>query len=212
MQDEPTPSASRGAVPRSPSGLGGLRRPLPVPRMQAFAVGTPSTSSAVPPSRPVQGQVGADGGPGGRDLGIGEPPSAKRKQIETRHQQLSSLRRMEERYKNLAAQPPPSKEAKKTHVHRCNCHRLAMYVLDIRKAISHAEVEWVTFKANNPVAAPDESILYSLVEGRGELIMFGGIQKDMSAIRGARMGNRDNSENDSVSNALYFLTTPCHVV
>ena len=49
--------------------------------MQAFAVGVPSTSNAV------------------RDPG--EPPSAKRKQIEMRQRQLDSLKRMEERYKSL---------------------------------------------------------------------------------------------------------------
>ena len=89
-----------------------------------------------------------------------------------------------------------------------------MYVLDISKAITASEVEWVAFKANNPIQAPEESILYSLVMGRGELIMFGGIQKDMNSIGGGQMapGNREAAENDSVSNALYFLTPPCHVV
>ncbi len=64
----------------SPAGaIGGIRRPMP--RMAAFAVGVPSTSNAF--NDPSQ------------------PPSAKRKQIETRQRQLDSLKRMEERYKNL---------------------------------------------------------------------------------------------------------------
>ena len=49
--------------------------------MQAFAVGVPSGSNST------------------RDPG--EPPSAKRKQIEMRQRQLDSLKRMEERYKSL---------------------------------------------------------------------------------------------------------------
>lgn len=162
-------------------------QPLASPRMQAFAV---------------------DNG--------GHPPSAKRKQIETRQRQLDSLKRMEERYKKMEdkedeaakqpQRPPPT--------HKCSCHRLAVYVLDISRAISCHEVEWMAFKSNTPPEAPEETILYSLVEGRGELIMFGGIQKDVASIAnsGRAAGGGASSENDTVSNALHFLTPPCEVV
>ena len=65
-----------------------------------------------------------------------------------------------------------------------------------------------TFCSNDSFESPEVSILYSLCEGRGELIMFGGIRKN--ADRGGE--NSDNDENDSVSNALYFLNPPCKVV
>jgi len=92
----------------------------------------------------------------------------------------------------------------------CACHRLAMYVLDISRAIADEPVvEWLPFKSNASLAAPEETILYTLVSGRSELIMFGGIQKDVSTITS---GRNPSSENDTVFNDVYFLTPPIQVV
>ena len=93
---------------------------------------------------------------------------------------------------------------------KCACHRLAMYVLDISRAISdEPEVEWLPFRSNASLAAPEETILYTLVSGRSELIMFGGIQKDVSTIAS---GRNASSETDTVFNDVYFLTPPIQVV
>ena len=73
------------------------------------------------------------------------------------------------------------------------------------KAISDHEVEWLQFWAKESINSPEVAILYSLVEGRGELIMFGGIRRQDKP-------PSDNPDNDSVSNALYFLNPPCKVV
>ena len=83
---------------------------------------------------------------------------------------------------------------------------MSMFVLDISKAISDNSVEWLQFFSNNSLETPEVAILYSLVEGRGELIMFGGLQKDVGATRS------QSTENDSVTNALYFLTPPREIV
>ena len=92
----------------------------------------------------------------------------------------------------------------------CACHRLAMYVLDIGRAVGdEPEVEWLPFKSNASLAAPEETILYTLVSGRSELIMFGGIQKDVSTIAS---GRNSSSENDTVFNDVYFLTPPIQIV
>ena len=127
--------------------------------------------------------------------------------METRQRQLDSLRKIEERYKNLtsgqaaanshqggaaalpgAAGVRPEKQklsaaqavepvAATLNPSKCSCHRLAMYVLDISRAMSDDhEVEWMPFRSNASLAAPEETILYTLVSGRSELIMFGGIQ------------------------------------
>lgn len=85
-----------------------------------------------------------------------------------------------------------------------------MFVLDISKAISEHYVEWLSFWSNNSLDTPEMAILYSLVEGRGELIMFGGIQKDVSNMNNVHRGQV--TENDSVTNSLYFLTPPCPIV
>ena len=47
--------------------------------------------------------------------------------------------------------------------------------------------------------------------GKSELVMFGGIQKDVSSIsRGG--SNGASSDGDTVSNAVYFLNPPNNVV
>ena len=48
--------------------------------------------------------------------------------------------------------------------------------------------------------APEETILYSLVHGRGEIIMFGGIQTDANTMQ---MGM--NIPPQVVSNNLHFI-------
>ena len=84
------------------------------------------------------------------------------------------------------------------------------------KAISDHEVEWIQFWANESINSPEVAILYSLVEGRGELIMFGGIRRQPKPpeerLPNANRENSDTPDNDSVSNALYFLNPPCKVV
>ena len=183
------PSTSRGAS-------GSLRRPLP--RMQAFSAGVPSSSSANPE-------------------GVGEPPSAKRKQIETRQKQLESLKRMEEKYKKIdqakksTEKSPEKLTEKESKGHSCTCHKMSMFVMDISRAISENQVEWLTFYSNNGLETPEVAILYSLSAARGELIMFGGIQRDGNqGPTGAR--NTNSHENDRVTNALYFLTPPSQIV
>jgi len=143
-----------------------------------------------------------------------------------RQRQLDSLKRMEERYKSLekktkddeedaaaakAKEPklsPSAKQEKPPQKRCCPCHKMSMFVLDISKAISDNSVEWLQFFSNNSLETPEVAILYSLVAGRGELIMFGGLQKDVAMMRNQAAAN----ENDSVTNALYFLTPPCEIV
>ncbi len=85
---------------------------------------------------------------------------------------------------------------------------MSMFVLDISQAVSNHEVKWLQFYSNNTMETPEVAILYSLVVGRGELIMFGGLQKDVASMR----NQATNKENDSVTNALYFLSLPNQVV
>ena len=85
---------------------------------------------------------------------------------------------------------------------------MSMFVLDISKAISDNSVEWLQFFSNNYLETPEVAILYSLVTGRGELIMFGRLQKDVAMMRNQAAAN----ENDLVTNALYFSTPPCEIV
>ena len=84
---------------------------------------------------------------------------------------------------------------------------MSMFVMDISQAISEHQVEWITFYSNKSLETPEVAILYSLSAARSELIMFGGIQRDVAERR-----NQPSHENDRVTNALYFLTPPSEIV
>ena len=53
---------------------------------------------------------------------------------------------------------------------------MTTHILDISHAISDHFVTWQPVSPVNSCEAPQESILYSLVLGRTELVMFGGLQ------------------------------------
>ncbi len=217
---EPSPSSSATTY-RSSVKLQINSPPLPpppppqqqLPRMQAFATGPPSSSTgAIPKAR---------------------PPAAKLQ--ETRQRQLDSLRKMEDRLKNLAAEQNKAKKQRAARacspppavsISRCPCNRLSMFVIDISEAVSGHVVTWLPVKSNASLSAPEETILYSLAKGRGEIIMFGGIQKDVNTMSVGRQQQQPAggvggvavgapvaaTNNDTASNSLYFLCPPSSVV
>lgn len=83
---------------------------------------------------------------------------------------------------------------------------MSICVLDISQAMTHCSVQWLPpgdspMDANN---SPEEAVLYSIVHGRGELIVFGGVQKFI-ATQGTT--NAPGGPN-IVSNAVYFVKAP----
>ena len=77
-----------------------------------------------------------------------------------------------------------------------------MHVLDISEAVSKRVVAWLPLPTNCDDNAPEETIFYSLIEGRGELIMFGGIQTDLGGMqRGVDV------KQQTVSNSVHYLRT-----
>lgn len=84
-------------------------------------------------------------------------------------------------------------------------HYLGMYVLDISQVLNDDPVaRWLPPK--NVKNGPEETILYSLVAGKSELIMFGGIQKDANSV-GWPM-----NMSSQISNSLHFITAPNYVI
>ena len=81
------------------------------------------------------------------------------------------------------------------------------HILDISEAISDHVVTWLPVNPAGSVNGPQESILYSLVLGRTELIMFGGLQKDVTTTASGNTGRAHNNS-ESVSNCLYYLNPP----
>lgn len=86
---------------------------------------------------------------------------------------------------------------------------LGMYVLDISHLMDTEDphVQWLPIKGENSINdGPEERVLYSLVPGKSELIMFGGIQMDpQRMIECSAMTNQ-------ISNLLHFITAPRYVI
>lgn len=84
-------------------------------------------------------------------------------------------------------------------------HYLGIYVLDLSKALdSKPYVTWLPPK--NLGNGPEETILYTLLAGKSELVMFGGIRKDPTSL-----GFSVNI-NNQISNSLHFISAPNYVI
>ncbi|XP_014469024.1 PREDICTED: F-box only protein 42 [Dinoponera quadriceps] len=108
-----------------------------------------------------------------------------------RQRQLELLRKMEEKIKNKKAQAKPAKKTENT---------LSIFVLDITKVLEDCSASWIPLKQDN-YSGPDERILYSLVAGKGELIVFGGLRKQQTTMDW-------NLPKDEVYNDLHFINPP----
>lgn len=89
------------------------------------------------------------------------------------------------------------------HVNNRRGPYLGLYVLDIGQVLKAQQASWLTPK--NVQGGPEETILYSLVPGRSELIMFGGILKDSRSLAQCSLYSQ-------ISNLLYFITAPNYVI
>lgn len=87
--------------------------------------------------------------------------------------------------------------------------KMAMFVLDIGRVLDNY-IEWQEIK-HVPPNSPEPTILYSLVLGRGEVIMFGGMYKDTNSLVGNVEEGELNTDNQ-VSNRVHFLTVPTVVI
>lgn len=85
--------------------------------------------------------------------------------------------------------------------------RAALYVLDVSQALTHGLVRWVRPPKDfpqNSLKNIEQKMLYTLVAGRAELILFGGIRKDPRGV-----GNADQASRDSLAtSAVHFLQAP----
>ncbi|XP_064611419.1 F-box only protein 42-like [Liolophura sinensis] len=78
-----------------------------------------------------------------------------------------------------------------------------VHVLDLSRVVCHGEATWQQTNERILCHAPEETVFYSLAAGRGELLMFGGIQKDLSSMQiGADI------DSHVVSNDLYVISMP----
>ncbi|XP_058799183.1 F-box only protein 42-like [Phymastichus coffea] len=112
--------------------------------------------------------------------------------------QLEFLRRAEERLQSRKAQAKVSRKNEST---------LAIYILDISNVLcDECSASWVPIR-HNQETGPDERILYSLVLGRGELIVFGGIRQELNTVQG-----QTEIDASQVYNDLHFINPPKYVI
>lgn len=118
---------------------------------------------------------------------------------------LSKRERREKRLENLKRLQDGMKQKTTRKVKQ---NLLGIYVLDLSHALAEeAYVSWLPVKNDGSSGqGPEETILYTLVEGKSELIMFGGIQKDASSLV------YTTNVSDQASNSLHFIAAPRYVI
>ncbi|MBN3324729.1 FBX42 protein, partial [Atractosteus spatula] len=97
--------------------------------------------------------------------------------------------------RRLGHHPPQSLNVGKPLYQSLNCKPMQMYVLDISRAKESGTVAWKVFGGgSSSVVGPPETSLHTVVQGRGELIIFGGL-----------MDKKQNVKYYPKTNALYFV-------
>ncbi|XP_024283585.1 F-box only protein 42 isoform X2 [Oncorhynchus tshawytscha] len=171
--------------PRTPPGAvspAALRRGLE-------AVKNLSSSSS---SNPLS-QGAASGGSGGGVASAGTSPSSSPPQAAAAGSDGHSIPPIARR---LGHHPPQSLNVGKPLYQSLNCKPMQMYVLDVSRAKAAGLVSWRVYGNGTPAAVtgPPETSLHTVVQGRGELIIFGGL-----------MDKKQNVKYYPKTNALYFV-------
>ncbi|XP_072936955.1 F-box only protein 42 [Epargyreus clarus] len=109
----------------------------------------------------------------------------------------------------LESPPPiPNNQQVQPATKKIKRNTLAMHVLDISTVVdgnSLNYVSWLCPRLGEMDGAPEELVMYSLVKGNGELIMFGGVHNDICVFNYSEQQNL-------YSNALHFITPPRDII
>ena len=111
-----------------------------------------------------------------------------------RQKQLEMLNKYEERIKQLTPSVCESVNVR-TNI-------MQMFVIDLTGVLTSGTAVWLPVREQSHADIPEETILYSLNEGRGELVMFGGIQADLNSMQ---RGINVNSQ--IVTKDTYFISS-----
>ncbi len=131
-----------------------------------------------------------------------------------RQRQLEGLDRMEQRIRQLKASafsPLPVRNAtiKSTYT-ESTLNPMQLFALDISKVVEQNSAQWLQ-RNHYTSQGPEEVILYSLVAGRAELVMFGGIQKDKN-MKQSQHESALNNIPDIVSNHLHIIKAKREII
>ncbi|XP_068449950.1 F-box only protein 42 [Clinocottus analis] len=184
-----TPPAGSPHTPPGAVSPAALRRGLEAVKNKS--------SSSLPSSSPsTQGASPGGGSGGGSGGGVGPPgtpPSSSSSPPQAAGADGHAIPPIARR---LGHHPPQSLNVGKPLYQSLNCKPMQMYVLDVSRAKSSGVVSWRVY-GNGTAAAvtgPPETSLHTVVQGRGELIIFGGL-----------MDKKQNVKYYPKTNALYFV-------
>ncbi|XP_055596360.1 F-box only protein 42-like [Uranotaenia lowii] len=207
-----SPSSSSSS-PQQPPAIAGPSRPLPSMRSPIFRHQDddhllPKRFNQSPPE------------PGHMAMAaFSVPPTNPPPQHASRERQLEGLRKMEEKFSAMrrekeqreqqeaAAAAAAKSAAEAVTPKRIKRNGLAIYVCDLSGLISDGiiqeppVIEWLDTRNNGLIdGAPDHFTFSTMVSGNGELIVFGGFNKN------------SKDECASVTNSVHFLAVPTAVV
>lgn len=125
-----------------------------------------------------------------------------------RERQLQALQRFEERMRfnnQPRVQEPSNSEDAPVKLQRT----MVVCVMDITKILEEeCSARWLALNTEALSTGPEETLLYTLVAGRGELIMFGGIHREAMTL----MTNSQINSASNLSNSLHFISAPHGVI
>ncbi|XP_077168578.1 F-box only protein 42 isoform X2 [Paroedura picta] len=160
---------------------GALRRSLEA--VKALSSKPPPALAVLSPPSPA-----SSGSPGSQSTGpVEATPTPRPSSAQGDGHSLPPIAR------RLGHHPPQSLNVGKPLYQSLNCKPMQMYVLDVQGAKEKGRVQWKVFHSNS-VVGPPETSLHTVVQGRGELIVFGGL-----------MDKKQNVKYYPKTNALYFV-------
>ncbi|KAJ1520014.1 hypothetical protein ONE63_004244 [Megalurothrips usitatus] len=216
---QPGPSGTNKHAHTSPdkcNGVGSSAGSSPVKSEPRSNNVSPSSSNSMnwdrlkPINRSPNGENPLGHGPGGLHLAAfqDQEQAARTCPSRARERQLQALQRFQDRirYQNQARAQEATNgdDVSSTKLQRT----MVVCVMDITNVLEdECSVRWLTLSSEACNNGPEETILYTLVAGRGELIMFGGIHRDAMTL----MTNQLNSSSN-LSNSLHFVSAPHGVI
>ncbi|XP_020498094.1 F-box only protein 42 isoform X2 [Labrus bergylta] len=183
----PSPRTSPAQAASPPS------RPQP-PASTDYGWESPPTAAHQPETQGASPGGGSSSGGGGGGAGPpGTPPSSSSSPPQAAGADGHAIPPIARR---LGHHPPQSLNVGKPLYQSLNCKPMQMYVLDVSRAKSARVVSWRVYGNGTPAAVtgPPETSLHTVVQGRGELIIFGGL-----------MDKKQNVKYYPKTNALYFV-------
>lgn len=206
---EPGPSGASNHVPSSSvSGTPPERNETSTNNSSPFGGNSPNWDRLRPINRPDNGENFENQGGPIQLAAFQQEQAARTCPSRAREQQLQALQRFEERmrFNNQARAQDPAKKEETVTVRRQR--NMVLCVMDISKVLEEeCSVRWLNLNPDTVTTGPEETILYSLVSGRGELIMFGGIHREAISLM-----THSQNNTASLSNSLHFISAPHGVI